>query len=82
VAQRLRPVVLIGKQGLTPTILAEIDSALDRERLVKVKFSGDREAVREGCSTIESEVHCVCVGGVGKTASFFREKAQEDGGES
>lgn len=43
-AHHLSPVVMLGGNGLTEGVLAEIDNALDHHELIKVKVAGaDRE---------------------------------------
>lgn len=42
-AHKLKPVVQIGHQGVTPGVLAAIDTALDKHELIKVKVSGEAE---------------------------------------
>ena len=42
-AHPLKPVVQIGKQGLSDAVLTALDVALERHELIKVKVSGDSE---------------------------------------
>jgi len=45
VAHALNPVVTVGQQGLKPTVLEEIDKALEHHQLIKIKLAlGNREA--------------------------------------
>lgn len=45
IGHKLKPVVTIGGNGLSDTVLAELDRALAQHELVKVKLAvGDREA--------------------------------------
>jgi len=39
-AQKLKPVVMIGKAGLTDAVVAEVKGALKRDKLIKIKMSG------------------------------------------
>lgn len=45
-AHPLKPVVMIGESGLTPTVLAEIERALSSHELIKIRVFGDDRAVR------------------------------------
>ncbi|MGA8008204.1 MAG: YhbY family RNA-binding protein [Thiomonas sp.] len=45
-AHPLKPVVLIGEQGLNPANMAEIDVALKSHELIKVRVFGDDSAAR------------------------------------
>jgi len=42
-AHTLKPVVLIGQSGLTASVLAEIELALDSHELIKVKIRAERD---------------------------------------
>jgi RNA-binding protein len=42
-AHKLKPVVQLGRQGLTEAVLAALDVALERHELIKLKISGDAE---------------------------------------
>jgi len=75
VAQRLPANVHVGKQGLTDTLIAELDSLLKRDQLVKIKFILDRDGIKAAIAEIEQRAACECVGQVGKTAAFYRAKA-------
>ena len=39
-AQSLKPVVSIGKSGLTENVIEELTAALKRDKLIKVKLAG------------------------------------------
>ncbi|MFW5450436.1 MAG: ribosome assembly RNA-binding protein YhbY [Methylophagaceae bacterium] len=42
----LKPVVMIGNKGLTETVLAEIEKALEQHELIKIRISGQDKAER------------------------------------
>lgn len=45
IGHKLRPVVTVAGNGLSDTVLAEIDAALTRHELIKIKLAvGSREA--------------------------------------
>ena len=73
-AHHLKPVVHIGKAGLTPALVAELDVMLDSLELVKVKINQnsfeDKQTVIDGLSAkLEGLQH---VWTVGHTMLFFR----------
>lgn len=73
-AHHLKPVVHIGKAGLTPALVAELDVMLDSLELVKVKINQnsfeDKQTVIDGlCAKLEDLQH---VWTVGHTMLFFR----------
>lgn len=77
VAQRLKPHVYLGKQGLAETVLKEIDTALLKNGLIKVRFEAGREAIQNYTTEITEKLNCEYVGGVGKVGVFFREMPEE-----
>lgn len=46
-AHSLKPVVLLGQNGLTEGVLAEIENALSFHELIKVKIAGDDREVKQ-----------------------------------
>jgi RNA-binding protein len=65
--------IRLGKQGLTPTFLAELNRLLDSRELVKLRFEGaDRHERATLTGQIEAQAPCLCVGAVGHTALFWR----------
>ena len=76
-AHPLKPVVLIGDQGLTQAVLKEIDMNLTAHGLLKVRVAGDDRAARIGMlETICDELSCAAVGHVGKTLILYRHGSQ------
>lgn len=70
--QTLPPKVFVGKNGVTPTVLKEIEAAFKHEDLIKVKFAGDRVTVAAEIEAISQAARATIVGSVGKTAGFYR----------
>ncbi|MFU8847482.1 MAG: YhbY family RNA-binding protein [Opitutales bacterium] len=77
-AQRLKPLVHIGKHGLTESVLAEIETALNKNGLIKIRFEQEREAIKTMSTEILEKTGAECVGSVGKTAAFFRDMPEQD----
>jgi RNA-binding protein YhbY len=75
-AQNLSPAVRvghsIGAQNVTPAIIKELDTALRRADLVKVRFAQGRDVLRAQAAELAAATNSECVGGVGRVASFFR----------
>lgn len=46
-AHPLKPVLMLGGKGVTPSLLAELERALDDHELVKVKLAGADRGERE-----------------------------------
>lgn len=76
-AQRLKPHVYIGKNGLSESVLAEIETALNKNGLIKVRFEADRDGIKSQCAEIPEKTGAEFVGSVGKTAVFFRDMPEE-----
>ena len=72
-AHHLDPVVMIGDAGLTPAVLREIDLALNKHELIKVRMAGDdREARVAAYQGICSELEAAPVQHIGKLLVLFR----------
>jgi len=71
--QTLADSLRLGRAGLTPALLAELNRQLDTRGLVKVRFeSPDRLARAALCDALAAQALCMCVGSVGHTALFWR----------
>lgn len=72
-AHPLRPVVLIGDNGLSEAVLKEIDLALTSHGLIKVRVSGEDRGAREAMlATICDTLSCAPVHHLGKTLILYR----------
>lgn len=71
-AHGLKPVVLIGKNGLTAGVRETIDDALAHHELVKVRFVEARDEKEEICETIDEELGSRRVGMIGHVAILYR----------
>ncbi|MEC6797520.1 MULTISPECIES: ribosome assembly RNA-binding protein YhbY [Photobacterium] len=72
-AHNLKPVVLMGANGLTEAVLAEIDLALNHHELIKVKVaSEDRETKLLIVDAIIRETKAEKVQVIGKTLVIYR----------
>ncbi|RCU44633.1 ribosome assembly RNA-binding protein YhbY [Corallincola luteus] len=72
-AHSLRPVVLLGANGLTEGVLAEIEIALAHHELIKVKLPGDDREMRNAViDAIVRETNAVKVQLIGKTVILYR----------
>lgn len=77
IAQRLKPHLHVGRRGLTPPVIGEIETALLKNGLVKLRFEADRQTIQRYCEEIPPKLGCEHVGGTGKTAVFFREMPED-----
>ncbi|ABV38002.1 protein of unknown function UPF0044 [Shewanella sediminis HAW-EB3] len=76
-AHNLKPVVMLGSNGLTEGVLAEIDSALTHHELIKVKVAaGDRELKNAIVDAILRETQAVKVQLIGHVLVLFRQSEE------
>lgn len=72
-AHTLKPVVLLGSNGLTEAVVAEIDFALNHHELIKVKIpTEDRDTKMLIVEAILRETHAAKVQVIGKTLIMYR----------
>uniref|UniRef100_A0A486XLE6 FIG004454: RNA binding protein n=1 Tax=Rheinheimera sp. BAL341 TaxID=1708203 RepID=A0A486XLE6_9GAMM len=73
-AHELKPVILLGGNGLTEGVLAEIDNALNFHELIKIKVpTEDREQKLLIMDAIVRETKADKVQVIGKTLVLFRQ---------
>ncbi|WNC70922.1 ribosome assembly RNA-binding protein YhbY [Thalassotalea psychrophila] len=73
-AHSIKPVVLIGNNGLTEAVVAEIDYALGHHELIKVKINtSDREVKQLIIDAIIRETNSIKVQAIGKTLAIYRQ---------
>ena len=78
VAHPLKPVVLLGSNGLTEAVVAEIDYALNHHELIKVKIpTDDRENKALIVEAICRETNATQIQVIGKTLVIYRESAEK-----
>ena len=74
VGQTLEASVKIGKGGLSPEFLKELNKHLNARELIKLRFvAADRDERAALATQIADEGRCVFVSSVGATALFFRQ---------
>lgn len=77
-AHSLKPVVMLGNNGLTEAVVAEIDFALNHHELIKVKIpTDDRETKALIVDAICREANAIKVQVIGKTLIIFRQSQEK-----
>ena len=72
-AHHLNPVVMLGGNGLTEGVLAEIENALNHHELIKVKIAGaDRETKQLIIDAIVRETKAANVQTIGHILVLYR----------
>ncbi len=78
VAHSLKPIVLLGSNGLTEAVVAEIDYALSHHELIKIKIpTDDRETKALIVDAICRETNSVKVQLIGKTLIIYRQSEEK-----
>lgn len=69
----INPIVYIGKEGLTETVVAAIDDALTHHELIKVKLiNTDQISKHEAAAQVPERTGCHLVQLIGKTLIVYR----------
>lgn len=77
-AHNLKPIVMIGKSGLSESVLASIDQALDDHELIKVKFNAFKDQKKILSQEVTEKLKAEMIGLIGNVAIFYREHPDED----
>ena len=72
-AHSYKPLVQIGKEGLSESVIRAIDTALEDHELIKLKIAAQRDEREQFVPLIEARLNCDCVGTVGRMAILYRE---------
>lgn len=75
-AQRLEPVVRVGKSGLTPAVLQSIEQALTARELIKIRFDHDRDERDVLAGKVAEATGATLIMQVGKVAVFYRQRKE------
>jgi len=71
----MKPVVFVGRKGLSLTVTQAVDASLEKHEIVKVKFSDFKEKSekKEMAGIIEKQTASELVGMIGHIAIFYRQ---------
>ena len=76
-AHHLKPLVTVADKGLSETVVAEIDRALNDHELIKVKLRGDREVRQAWAQAIAGQCKSELVMTIGQIACFYRKHPEK-----
>lgn len=76
-AQRLKPTLKVGKDGLSPQFLAAVDAALNHHDLIKVKFDDHKDQKKELSPQLAEKSGSHLVTRIGNVVVLFRPKPLE-----
>jgi len=71
-AQTVKPRIQIGKQGLTPDTIENIDTKLDDHELVKIKYNEHKTERKQLTQQIAEQTQSEIIDQIGHTAVFYR----------
>ena len=77
-AHALKPIVIIGYQGLSETVIQTIQDVLEEHELIKVKFNKFKEEKKELSAKIEEGTNSHLVGLIGNVAIFYKQNPDKD----
>jgi len=74
-AHSLNPAAFIGQKGVTPTLVAEIDQALEATELIKVKFNDFKEKDQKNAlaEQISKDTRSHIAGMIGHVVILYRQ---------
>ena len=71
-AHHLKPIVIVADKGLSETVVAEIERALNDHELIKVKLRSDREKRNAWAASIAQDCKAELIQSIGQVACFYR----------
>ncbi|MBF0446153.1 MAG: YhbY family RNA-binding protein [Magnetococcales bacterium] len=77
-AHNLKPLVLVGREGVTAAVLLVVDQALLDHELIKVRFNDFKTEKKALCAQIAENSGGDLVGMVGHVAIFYRPHPKVD----
>ncbi|HPA70857.1 MAG TPA: ribosome assembly RNA-binding protein YhbY [Spirochaetota bacterium] len=77
-AHDLRPVIQVGKKGLTDELTSAVDKALLDHELIKMKFVGFKEEKRDIIGAVAKSTGCIIVEIIGHVAILYRPHPDEE----
>lgn len=79
-AHRLKPVLMIGQKGVTDSVISELEVALSRHELIKIKFIEEKEKEQKVAilTVLQRTSGATLVGMVGHIAILYRQHPDRD----
>jgi RNA-binding protein len=76
-AHHLKPLVIVADKGLSETVLAEIERALNDHELIKVKLRGDRDVRKQWAQNIAEQCQAELIQTIGQVACYYRKHPEK-----
>lgn len=77
-AHHLHPVVLVGRNGVTETVLDSVDRALLAQELIKVRFNEHKDEKKALTQDIAAATGAHVAGIIGHVAILYREHPEPE----
>jgi RNA-binding protein len=77
-AHHLKPLVIIGRNGINEQVIGSVDLALKDHELIKVKFGEFKEAKKEISTEIAKATKSEVVGIIGNIAILYRQHPEPE----
>ncbi len=77
-AHHLKPLVFIGRQGVTESVLAAVEENLLAHELIKVKYNDLKDQKRPLSEEIAGKTGSELVGMVGNIVTFYRQHPEPE----
>ncbi len=77
-AHHLKPVVMVGRNGISEQLKASVDAALKDHELIKVKFLDFKEEKKEIAREIAEITKSEVIGIIGNIVIFYRQHPQAE----
>ncbi|MDX9799873.1 MAG: YhbY family RNA-binding protein [Spirochaetia bacterium] len=72
ISNTLKPVIWVGKNGMTEQVLTAVDELLDKKELIKIKFVNLKDEKKEISEEISGRTKSFLVRIIGNNAIFYR----------
>ncbi|HTO52607.1 MAG TPA: ribosome assembly RNA-binding protein YhbY [Myxococcota bacterium] len=77
-AHPLRPVVMVGKDGLSDAVVAKAEAELLAHELIKIRFLSRKESKKELLAELAERTRAELVGVVGHVGILFRQNREPE----
>ncbi len=77
-AHDIRPIVQIGKGGVTDNVRLSVDRALSGQELIKIKFLDFQDQKQELTDDLVEATGSALIGLIGNIATLYRQQADPD----
>ena len=71
-AHHLKPLVIVGKQGVTDTLIRSVDTNLDAHELLKIRFNDHKDEKKNLAQEIVDRTESDLAGLIGHVAIVYR----------